>query len=70
MSRSSDASGDSPTDEKSNGAKSPTRNGTIGRPGYDRTDTGASGWATDTEGEEKVWQSPYMQQQPTRYSIA
>lgn len=45
----------SPVDERrSNGAKSPTRsNGDLKRPQVDRTDTGASGWATDTEGEEK-----------------
>jgi len=43
---------------RSSGAKSPARNGTIHRhgherPGYDRTDTSASGWATDNE-DEKV----------------
>ncbi len=36
-----------------NGAKSPTRNGDLKRPDYDRTDTAASGWATENE-DEKV----------------
>ena len=45
---------------RSNGAKSPTRNGSMHksdrheRPGVDRTDTSASGWATDNEEDEKV----------------
>ena len=43
----------SPTEEKSNGPKSPTKNGNPTRPDYDRTDTGASGWATDNESEDK-----------------
>jgi len=49
---------------RSSGAKSPTR-GSNGnalssrgksqeRPGYDRTDTSASGWATENEDDEKV----------------
>ena len=47
----------------SHGAKSPTRvngNGSLHkslekeRPGYDRTDTSASGWATENEDEESV----------------
>ena len=44
------------TRSRSSGAKSPARNGTIHRherPGYDRTDTTASGWATENE-DEKV----------------
>jgi len=47
----------SPVRSRSNG---PTRNGTITRaekqerPGYDRTDTAASGWATDNEEDDKV----------------
>lgn len=58
---------DSPNDERSpsraraNGAKSPTRNGTLSksieeeseRPGMERTDTTQSGWATENE-DEKV----------------
>ncbi|CAK4033719.1 phosphatidate cytidylyltransferase [Lecanosticta acicola] len=63
MSKSSmpDINYDSPTDERSptrsNGAKSPTRNGNISRmkdgpkPSMDRTDTTASGWATENEDE-------------------
>ena len=47
---------------RSSGAKSPTRsNGSAvsrgksqERPGYDRTDTSASGWATENEDDEKV----------------
>lgn len=65
----SDFNYDSPNDERSptrsNGAKSPTRNGTVhkekaikeeGRPNFDRTDTTASGWATENE-DEKVGQA-------------
>lgn len=44
------------SEEKANGARSPTRNGTITRPDYDRTDTTQSGWATENE-DEKVLQS-------------
>ena len=54
MSRGSMPDMDGTPDEKINGAKSPTRNGNITRPDYDRTDTGASGWATDNEGDEQV----------------
>ena len=54
----------SPVDEKrSNGAKSPTRNGDLKRPQVDRNDTGASGWATDTEGEEKKVRANHRQTQ-------
>lgn len=61
----SDDNKHSPIDEKSpmmrnNGAKSPTRNGSLAkslreeqRPGVDRTDTTQSGWATENE-DEKV----------------
>ena len=45
----SDMDSNSPTEEKPNGPRSPTRNGNITRPDYDRTDTGASGWATENE---------------------
>jgi phosphatidate cytidylyltransferase len=38
---------------KANGSKSPTRNGDIKRPDYDRNDTTQSGWATENE-DEKV----------------
>ncbi|EMC96361.1 hypothetical protein BAUCODRAFT_33690 [Baudoinia panamericana UAMH 10762] len=55
---SSDMNGDARSSSRSNGAKSPTRatNGSIHkldekheRPGFDRTDTSASGWATENE---------------------
>lgn len=60
----SDINYESPNDDRSptraNGAKSPARNGNIGksikedsRPGMDRADTTASGWATENE-DEKV----------------
>lgn len=54
----------SPTRSRSNGAKSPTRNGTLskseknGRPGYDRTDTTQSGWATENEDEDEKKAQP------------
>lgn len=51
-------------DEKSNGGSNlsrinsakdaPKNNGSAARPGYDRTETGASEWQTDDGGEEKV----------------
>ncbi|EME47101.1 hypothetical protein DOTSEDRAFT_69164 [Dothistroma septosporum NZE10] len=57
----SDFNYESPNDERSpsrhNGAKSPTRNGALSkqigneRPAIDRTDTTASGWATENEDE-------------------
>ena len=47
----------SPT-EKSNGPRSPTRNGNISRPSVDRTDTGASGWATENDSDDQVYASP------------
>ncbi|SMQ54606.1 unnamed protein product [Zymoseptoria tritici ST99CH_3D7] len=54
----SDFNNDSPNEERSssrsNGAKSPTRNGFVGkdeRPKAERTDTTASGWATENEDE-------------------
>lgn len=51
----SDFQNDSP-DEKSNGpAKSPTRNGAPKRPELERADTGQSPWATENEGDEKVY---------------
>ena len=54
MSRGS--SSDMNEDEKSNSARSPTRNGAVKRPEYERTDTGAD-WATEPEGDEKVYHS-------------
>ena len=42
---------------RSSGAKSPTRssgNGLRQRPGVDRTDTSASGWATENDEDDKV----------------
>ncbi|KAK5175480.1 phosphatidate cytidylyltransferase [Saxophila tyrrhenica] len=57
----------SPTEEKANGSKSPTRNGDIKRPHYDRTDTAASGWATDNEDEKpkEPQQSDYDKKKQT-----
>ena len=58
MSRGSSTDMDgSPTEEKSNGTRSPTRNGKIARPEFDRTDTGASAWATENEGDDEVGSS-------------
>lgn len=52
-----DMDGNSPI-EKSNGRRSPTRNGNISRPSVDRTDTGASGWATENDSDDQVYPAP------------
>ena len=49
-----DMDGGSPTDAKSNGPRSPTRNGNVTRPSVSRTDTGASGWATENDSDDQV----------------
>ena len=66
MSRGSipDMDGNSPT-EKSNGPRSPTRNGNISRPSVDRTDTGASGWATENDSGDEVYISPSQRRIPS-----
>jgi phosphatidate cytidylyltransferase len=52
--------GSSPTDAKSNGPRSPTRNGNVTRPAVDRTDTGASGWATENDSDDQVHDPPQL----------
>lgn len=51
---SNEMDGISPADLKSNGPRSPTRNGNVTRPQVDRTDTGASGWATENDSDDQV----------------
>ena len=59
-----DMNGAARSQSRSSGAKSPTRsNGAVKRldrerPGMDRTDTSASGWATENEDEHKVSSAP------------
>ena len=53
---SNDMDGGSPTDMKSNGPKSPSqKNGNPTRPQVDRTDTNASGWATENDSDDQVF---------------
>lgn len=51
-----DMDGSSPIEK----SKSPVRNGNPTRPQVDRTDTGASGWATENDSDDQVYCTPNL----------